>query len=113
MFNKSNLKESLTGQFKNEVERQIFMAINVCRHSPSQFVPIVTHVAQTNELAKEQKKHTRNLIKALKTMTRLPPLYFDQQANDACTKNNRKKFEYDEKIPTKGGNIQIYQSVAG
>jgi len=38
----------------------------------------VTHVAQTNELAKEQKKHTRNLIKALKTMSRLPPLYFDQ-----------------------------------
>ena len=83
------------------------MAINVCRFAPSEFIPVVNYVKLTHELAKDA-KDTRNLIKTLKTIGRLPPVGFDSKANDACLRNNRIMYERDEKTPTRGGNIAIY-----
>ena len=36
-------------KFENELERQIFMAINLCRHLPNKFEEIVGEVKQTNK----------------------------------------------------------------
>ena len=42
---------TLTGQFDTDLERQIFMAINICRANPHSFIPIVNMVKKTNVLA--------------------------------------------------------------
>ena len=42
-------------------------------------------------------------------MNSLPPVMYDMQAGEACLRNNRVLYERDEEIPTRGGNIVIYQ----
>ncbi len=37
--------------FESELERQIFMAINLCRFYPAKFEPVVIEVKQNNRLA--------------------------------------------------------------
>jgi hypothetical protein len=45
-FNKLQLQQLFTQEcvWENELERQIFMAINVCRFQPNLFLPIVDRV---------------------------------------------------------------------
>lgn len=47
-FNKMQLQNLMTPEcvWENDLERQIFMAINVCRCQPSLFIPIVESVKQ-------------------------------------------------------------------
>ena len=42
-------------------------------------------------------------------MNSLPPVMYDTQAGEVCLRNNRVLYERDEEIPTRGGNIDIYQ----
>lgn len=50
-YQELGLMNTLTGQFDTDLERQIFMAINICRANPHSFIPIVNMVKKTNVLA--------------------------------------------------------------
>jgi len=73
--------------FENELERQIFMAINVCRYDPQVFVPIVQRVRDRAPIVRDA-KNTGILLKQLGSMIRLPPVIYDMPAFDACRQNN-------------------------
>ena len=47
-YNSTGLQEPLPGEFENDLEKQIYMAINVCRHSPKWFVQHVENVYKNN-----------------------------------------------------------------
>lgn len=70
----------------NQQEKDIFMAINICRARPAQFSMIVHNVHESVPLAKKLKAHP--LIQKMKKMQRLPPVEADGLAYQACTRNN-------------------------
>lgn len=74
-------------RFENELEKQIFMAINVCRFDPKVFVPIVQRVRDRCPLVSNA-GNTGVLLKQLNAMVRLPPVIYDVPAFDACRQNN-------------------------
>ena len=74
-------------EFEHELERQIFMAINMCRYNPAQYEPLVQQVKDTDPAFKFA-QGTQNLKQKLKTMLKLKPVKYDKQASDACFKNN-------------------------
>ena len=74
-------------RFENELEKQIFMAINVCRFDPKVFVPIVQRVRYRCPLVSNA-GNTGVLLKQLNAMVRLPPVIYDVPAFDACRQNN-------------------------
>ena len=51
-FSQLGLQMLITGTFETDLERQIFMAINVARAAPAQFAQVVRTVKQNNQLAK-------------------------------------------------------------
>lgn len=109
----SNLANLLNDtKFENNSERMIFMALNVVRFRPALIIPVVNKVKESHELAKKV-KYTKDLVKALQRAERLPPLRFDIQASQACLENNKTVCSLKEEIPTRGGNIVVYQSIVG
>lgn len=75
-FAEFGLQNLITGNFETDLERQIFMAINVCRAAPGAFVGVVRTVKQTHPLAKAA-PHTMNLVNTLQQIKKLPPVKFD------------------------------------
>ena len=53
------------------------------------------------------------MIKYLQTCERLTQVRFDDQANEAVRKNNAAIIEKNEDVPTKGGNIEAYNTIVG
>ena len=103
-----------TDEYQNEFEKQIFMAINNCRINPKRFVPIVRDTAATHVLAKSVPSDTvKNLIAHLQKCEPLGYVSFDEQANKACLQNNTVITEKNEAVPAKGGNIVVYNEIAG
>jgi len=63
-FAELGLQMLITGTFETDLERQIFMAINVARVAPAAFVQVVRNVKQTHPLAKAA-PFTLNLVKTM------------------------------------------------
>ena len=100
-----------SNEYENDFEKQIYCAINLCRFEPKRFIYHVKDVAKNHELAKN--KDTKDLIKVLQQNERLNQVKFDEQANEAVRKNNAAIIAKNEAIPTKGGNIDAYNTVVG
>jgi hypothetical protein len=66
----------LDAHYKEDAERQVFMALNVCRFKPALYVPVVQRVKDSHTLCKNA-KYTRELIRTLKRLERLPPIRYD------------------------------------
>ena len=112
LYTKFNLQQYGTGDYIEEIEKHIFMAINVLRFEPKLFVPVVQQVKDNMQLARKA-NHTKDLIETLKSTPMLPPIRFDEQANMACRRNNDRVFELNQEIPERGGNIEIYVQMTG
>ena len=65
-FEAFSLTYLLTGQcnFKNDFEKDIFMAINVLRYQSDLFIPLVKEMKSSNPLCYNA-KHTDSLVKML------------------------------------------------
>lgn len=98
-------------EYENEFEKQLFMAINLCRNNPKSYIGAVKKCAATHELCKELP--TKELITFLQTCEQLSHVTFDEQANQACRQNNTTIIEKDEETPTKGGNVEAFKALAG
>ena len=110
----ANLRQPDSGDYENEFEKQIYMAINLCRFDPKRMVPHVRKVYRENILLSAGKglKMTE-LIAKLQAQTQLTQVRFDGEANDACRQNNKDLIEKDEEVPTLGGNIAKYSEISG
>jgi len=113
-FRRYQLMNLLTkeSKFENELERQIFMAINVCRFDPKVFVPIVQRVRDRCPLV-SQAANTGVLLKQLSAMVRLPPVIYDVPAVDACRQNNVVQCAPTVQYPQMGGNVAMLQKLVG
>lgn len=100
-------------EYNNEFEKSIFMAINMCRHQPASFVPYVRTASKHSLGQKVPKETVDNLISYLKKAERLPPVYFEDKANEACRRNNDAKIELDQETPDREGNIAAYTESLG
>lgn len=49
-YSAAGLKHPYSGEFENDFEKQIYMAINLCRFDPKRFVPHVRKVYRENIL---------------------------------------------------------------
>jgi hypothetical protein len=89
-FNKFDLQHLFNEDcdFKSEFERQVFMAVNVCRYQPSLFIPIVEKVMQEYPQASKCKQ-TATLLSVLSSMEKIPEVIYDLAAFDACRRNNQ------------------------
>ena len=66
-YAKAGLKEPFQNEYENEFEKRIFLAINLFRHDPKRYVPIVKEVYaknQENQLLKGS-KNMQDLVKRL------------------------------------------------
>ena len=64
-------------RFENELERQIFMAVNLCRYAPHKFEQVVQEVKQNNRQA-QAVQGTLQLRKFMQKVQPLPPLKYDE-----------------------------------
>ena len=77
--------------YENDFEKQIFYAINMLRAKPKTFV---THVQRVHQKSLTDKSKSLSvIITALKNMSALSQLRFDDAANEAVRANNQKVTE--------------------
>ena len=113
-YSKANLPQPWSGQYENDFEKQIYMAINLCRHDPKSFVPYVRQVYKEHVLLKAGAgKKMNDLIAKLQATESLKLVSFDEEANQAVRANNADKIASNEDKPTKGGNIAKYSEIKG
>ena len=113
-YSKAGLTQPWSGQYENDFEKQIFMAINLCRHDPKVMVPYVRQVYKDHVLLKAGAgKNMNDLIAKLQATQSLKLVSFDDQANEAVRANNASVIEKNEDKPTKGGNITKYNEIKG
>ncbi len=95
--------------YENEFEKQLFFAINICRHDPPSFITQVKRVAAYHPLCKG--KDTKDLCEYLRHCERLTAVSFDENAVKAVRQNNSEIVSKDEKVPTVGGNVDTYNTI--
>ena len=67
-YSSAGLTQPWSGEYENEFEKQIFMAINLCRHDPKRFGPHVRSVYRSHALLTGvQAKRMNDLIAKLQT----------------------------------------------
>ena len=77
-YHAANLQQPWSGEYENDFEKQIYMAINLCRFDPKRFVPHVRKAYQTNILLSAGKgKKMTELIAKLQAQAQLTQLKFD------------------------------------
>ena len=76
-------------RFECDFDKQIFMAVNVCRFAPKDFVAAVQRVKQNNARAKAV-EGTHELIKFMQACPRLPYVRWDEAAAKACKQQSDK-----------------------
>ena len=87
-FVQANLNRFLLdGQFESPMEKEIFMAINLCRFMPQRFIPIVQKV-KMNFPEAQMVQGTKMLIKHMRNMQRISGVTFSEEANRACRERN-------------------------
>ncbi len=97
-------------KFNVEFERQIFMAINLCRFAPARFEQVVQEVKQTNRQA-QAVQGTVQLRKHMRQMQKLPPVSFNEKASSACRENNDRVCQLADVV--NGGNLELYNKALG
>lgn len=111
-YNKAGLTPPWSDDYKNNFEKEIYMAINLCRHDPKGFVPHVRRLYKEHELLKGGLgKNMNELIQRLNTQEQLRPLKFDATCNEAVRAVNAERANDD--APVKGGNIAKYSEISG
>ena len=75
-YTAANLPQPLYSNYENEFEKQLYMAINLCRINPKSFVPLVNKVKSEHELVKT--KETKDLIEHLKKCEPRSIVSFDE-----------------------------------
>ena len=111
-YQQAGLTHPWSTNYENDFEKQIFMAINLCRHDPKRFVPYV-RMAYKNYPPLKQGKRQAELIKKLQTMEAIPLVRFDPQANEAVRGNNNAIYEANEETVKAGGNVAKYSELNG
>jgi len=101
-----------TAWWKNDFEKDIFMAINVLRAETAVFESVVKAVRENNPLVKNA-KHTDKLIKFLEMNERLGEIHWDKAAMDACNQNNTEKVAMQFTEAPRGGNVATIAKLVG
>ena len=101
-----------SSEYENDFEKKLFMAINLFRHEPKRFIPMVKKVYKEHILLKGSKT-CPELVQKLQSLETLTQVRFDGSANDACRQNNADIVEKNEAVPAKGGNIEKYRTITG
>ena len=101
-----------SSEYENDFEKKLFMAINIFRHEPKRFVPLVKKVYKEHVLLKGSKT-CPELVAKIQATESMPQVRFDASANDACRQNNAEIVEKNEAVPAKGGNIEKYRTITG
>jgi len=92
LFEQYGLKNLITPdvRFSNDLEKEIFMALNVCRFNSQLFVDVVKDIRANNKDPLIQNaQYTDRLIKLLEQNERYPQITYDIAATDAVIANNK------------------------
>ena len=116
-YSQANLPQPWAGDYENDFEKQIYMAINLCRHDPKRFIPFVRQQYKTHPLlAGGIGKRQNDLIKALTAQAQegsLAAIKFDATCTQACRDNNKVATEANSETPALGGNAAKYGEILG
>lgn len=113
-YHAANLPQPWSGEYENDFEKQIYMAINLCRHDAKRFVPHVRKVYKEHVLLRAGAgKRMNDLIAKLQAAPSMSPCRFEPQANEACKQNNADIIAKDEAAPALGGNIAKFTELSG
>ena len=111
-YTKLNLLQPQYSDYENDFEKQLFMIINLVRHDPKTFGKEAVNAAVANHpLAKKLPKN--NILAYLSKLGTLPVVKFEENALKAARANNEEKIALAEAVPSKGGNIEKYNSLIG
>ena len=110
-FVATGLRVPQYSEFENDFEKNLWMAINLCRFDPKRFVAAVKHVSSHNPAA--AKISTSALIEALNKCPQLKQVPFLDTATQACRNNNKIICEKADANPEKGGNVEQLKLVVG
>ena len=73
-YARQNLIQPTYSEYENEFEKQLFMAINLCRSNPKSFITAVKETSKTHVLCKDLP--ITDLVAYLKTCERLSSVTF-------------------------------------
>ena len=101
-YQEAGLTQPFSDDYENNFEKEVFMAINLLRHSPRSFIPHVQRVHQKG-LVKGSKSMSV-IIEKLKSMTGLSTVKIDDGAKQAVRQHNEEIVAKAEDMPTDTGN---------
>ena len=110
-FEAAGLRVPQHTEYENDFEKNLFMAINLCRFDPKSFARVVYRVSLKNE--RGTRIGTSGLIDHLKKCPQLSQLTFLDIAVQACRDNNKIICENAQADPEKGGNIKQLKLIVG
>ena len=110
-FVAAGLRVPLYSEYENDFEKNLWMAINLCRFDPKSFARVVQYVSLKNR--KVANISTSGLIDHLKKCPQLSQLTFLDIAVQACRDNNKIIQENAQADPEKGGNIEQLKLIVG
>ena len=95
IYQEAGLEYPQFGELENQFEKEIFMAINIFRHSPSLYAKVVQKCVKTfPEFAKDSALADR-ISAHLEKTERMNRIGIDQRATLACRQNNKDVVEQD------------------
>lgn len=78
--------------FKNELEKEIYIAINMIRYNPTKMAELLKPLKTMDELSKTGKKSVDTVKKMLKKREACAPLALYNDGSKACEEVNKKFF---------------------
>lgn len=105
----AGLNQPFSVDYENEFEKDVFMAINLLRHNPHQFIVQVQRVHQKGLVS--QSKAMAPLIEKLKQCKPMSTIRYDDQSNVAVRSNNDDIIGRAEASPAEGGNLSKLREV--
>ena len=115
-FQKANLAVPFPSQTESELERRIYMSVNMLRWEPNRFSKVVAETQRkwaARDVLPKEPQHFDDLMNHLAKAARVQNILMDDQAIRACRENCKEVCALEEAVPKKGGNIERYAQISG
>eukprot|EP00345_Euplotes_harpa_P018568 CAMPEP_0168336630 /NCGR_PEP_ID=MMETSP0213-20121227/11669_1 /TAXON_ID=151035 /ORGANISM="Euplotes harpa, Strain FSP1.4" /LENGTH=216 /DNA_ID=CAMNT_0008341885 /DNA_START=22 /DNA_END=672 /DNA_ORIENTATION=- len=93
--------------FKNDLEREIYVAINMIRYNPTRMSKLMNPLKNMDCLSKNAKKSVDKVKKILKKLSPTAPLALYSDGSRACLEINEKFFNDEEEYKANKKNLVI------
>mmetsp|Transcript_23650 Transcript_23650/g.21014 ORF Transcript_23650/g.21014 Transcript_23650/m.21014 type:complete len:216 (+) Transcript_23650:14-661(+) len=97
-YNEVGLPKISASAISNELEKEIYIAINMLRYDPKRMAKLMKPLKEMELMSKEARKSVDKVKKLLKTMETSPPLAYYDDGTSACKQVSNQFFTDEEEF---------------